>query len=165
MERIAIFSDVHANITALDAVLDDISKRNINKIICLGDLVYKGVCPAEVIDKVKEKCDIVLRGNCDAYIGIGKGVAGRVNMNGVWYEQRGNNEQFDILNDDARAVEKIITGIRTVRGVKLSADVVKQIDFDYVKNHPDLINQNDEYLSATSKGFLLLDNITLDLIK
>ena len=62
-----------------------------------------------------------------------------------------DNEQFDILNDDARAVEKIITGIRTVRGVKLSADVVKQIDFDYVKNHPDLINQNDEYLSATSK--------------
>ena len=69
MERIAIFSDIHANLTALEAVLEDISKRKIDKIICLGDLVYKGVSPSEVIDLVKEKCDIVLRGNCDAYIG------------------------------------------------------------------------------------------------
>ncbi len=69
MEQIAIFSDVHANLTALEAVLENIEKRNINKIICLGDLVYKGVCPEEVIDIVKDKCDIVLRGNCDAYIG------------------------------------------------------------------------------------------------
>ena len=69
MERIAIFSDIHANLTALEAVLEDISKRKIDKVMCLGDLVYKGVSPAEVIDIVKEKCDVVLRGNCDAYIG------------------------------------------------------------------------------------------------
>ena len=69
MKRIAIFSDVHANLTALKAVLDDIDKRKMDKIICLGDLIYKGVSPSEVIDLVKEKCDIVLQGNCDEYIG------------------------------------------------------------------------------------------------
>lgn len=100
-----------------------------------------------------------------AYIGIGRGAAGRVNVNGVWYEQRGNNEQFDVLSDDMRAVEKIITGIRTVRGVQLTPDVSKQINFDWVKNHNDLVCQNDEYLWASSKGFLLLDNLILDLIK
>lgn len=68
MERIAIFSDIHANLTALRAVLEDIEKRNVNKIICLGDLVYKGVSPAETIDLVKEKCNIVLKGNCDEYM-------------------------------------------------------------------------------------------------
>ena len=101
----------------------------------------------------------------DAYIGIGRGGAGRVNLNGIWYEQRGNNEQFDVLSDDVRAIEKIITGIRTVRGVRLSPDVKQQINFDWVKNHKDLININDEYLCATDKGILVLDNIILDLTK
>lgn len=68
MKRIAVFSDIHANLTALKAVFDDIEKRSIDKIICLGDLVYKGVRPSEVIDMVKEKCDIVIKGNCDQYI-------------------------------------------------------------------------------------------------
>lgn len=68
MEKIAIFSDVHANLTALEAVLEDIHKRNIQKIICLGDSIYKGVSPAETVDRIKENCDIVLRGNCDDYM-------------------------------------------------------------------------------------------------
>ncbi len=65
MERIAIISDVHANITALKAVLDDIEKRNIDRIFCLGDTVVKGVSPAESIDLIKEKCEIILIGNTD----------------------------------------------------------------------------------------------------
>lgn len=40
MDKIAIISDVHGNITALNAVLNDIKNRNINKIICLGDIAY-----------------------------------------------------------------------------------------------------------------------------
>ena len=103
--------------------------------------------------------------NGQAYIGIGKAAAGRVNMNGVWYEQKGAYEQFDVMPDNVRSVEKIITGIRTVRGVRLTPDVVEQIDFDWVKNHSDLIIQQNEYLHATPQGFLVLDNITLDLIK
>lgn len=65
MERIAIISDVHANITALNAVLKDIEKRNVNKIVGLGDYVIKGVNPDKVIDKLKEKCDVMLIGNTD----------------------------------------------------------------------------------------------------
>lgn len=68
MERIAIFSDIHANFTALKAVLEDIEKRNVDKIMCLGDIVFKGVSPAETIDIIKEKCDVVLKGNCDEFV-------------------------------------------------------------------------------------------------
>lgn len=68
MEKIAVFSDVHANLTALQAVLEDIRKRGINKIICLGDMIYKGVSPAETIDILKENCDVVLIGNCDEHM-------------------------------------------------------------------------------------------------
>ena len=65
MDKIAIISDIHANITALQAVLDDIKKRNITHIYCLGDLISKGVHPSEVIDLIKNECEVVLKGNCD----------------------------------------------------------------------------------------------------
>lgn len=68
MDRIAIISDVHANITALNAVLDDIHSRGISRIFCLGDSVTKCCNPDLVIDKLREKCEVVLRGNCDESI-------------------------------------------------------------------------------------------------
>ena len=52
MDRIALISDIHSNIVALKAVLNDIEKRQINKIYCLGDLVLKGSSPCEVIDLI-----------------------------------------------------------------------------------------------------------------
>ena len=65
MEKIAIISDVHANITALNAVLEDINKRNVNKIFCLGDSIIKCTHPDLVIDKLREVCEIILIGNSD----------------------------------------------------------------------------------------------------
>jgi predicted phosphodiesterase len=41
MERIALISDIHGNMPALEAVLTDIDRRNIGRIFCLGDLVGK----------------------------------------------------------------------------------------------------------------------------
>ncbi len=67
-ERIAIISDIHGNITALDAVLKDISKRNIKRIFSLGDCIVKGVNPDKVIDLIIEKCEVNLLGNCDYVI-------------------------------------------------------------------------------------------------
>ena len=43
MERIAILSDIHGNITALNAVLDDIEQRRIKRIICLEN--FAGLLP------------------------------------------------------------------------------------------------------------------------
>lgn len=65
MDKVAIISDVHGNITALNAVLDDIKRRNINKIFCLGDSIVKCVHPDLVIDKLREVCDVILIGNTD----------------------------------------------------------------------------------------------------
>ena len=44
--RIAIISDIHANIDALEAVLADIDRRGIKEILCLGDIVGYGAAPA-----------------------------------------------------------------------------------------------------------------------
>ena len=69
MEKIAIISDIHGNITALNAVLEDIEKRGVYKIFCLGDLVGKCANPDLTIDKIREKCEIVLKGNIDEIFG------------------------------------------------------------------------------------------------
>lgn len=68
MDKIAIISDIHGNIPALNAVLDDIKEKKIKKIICLGDLAGKGPNPAEVVDIIRAECSSVLMGNWDMMI-------------------------------------------------------------------------------------------------
>ena len=103
--------------------------------------------------------------NGDAYIGIGRGAAGRVMMDGIWYEQRGANELFEPISNETRAIEKILTGLRTMRGVKLTDDVKSKINFDWINSHKDLVEINNEYLHTTHQGLLILDDLTVDLIK
>jgi putative phosphoesterase len=52
--RLAIVSDIHGNLTALDAVVADIERRAVDRILHGGDLVLAGCQPAEVIDRVRE---------------------------------------------------------------------------------------------------------------
>lgn len=65
--RIAIISDVHGNLEALKATLQDIQKRKADKIYCLGDTIAKGVHSKECIQLIKENCEVVLQGNTDEY--------------------------------------------------------------------------------------------------
>lgn len=65
--KIAIISDIHGNLEALKATLKDIEERKVDKIICLGDIIAKGVHPKECLSLIKTKCEIVLQGNCDVY--------------------------------------------------------------------------------------------------
>ncbi|MFE5322556.1 metallophosphoesterase family protein [Paenibacillus sp. NPDC056579] len=65
MQKIAVLSDIHGNIPALQAVLDDIQLRGIQTIYCLGDLVGKGPQPAESVDRIREACEVVVMGNWD----------------------------------------------------------------------------------------------------
>jgi len=51
---IAIISDIHANIEALDAVLEDIKSKNIDEIYCLGDMIDYGPDPEPCVDKAME---------------------------------------------------------------------------------------------------------------
>lgn len=63
--KYAILSDIHANLEALQAVLDAIKKLHVDKIICLGDLVGYNPNPVECIDLIRmENAESVL-GNHD----------------------------------------------------------------------------------------------------
>ena len=61
----AIVSDIHANLEAIQAVLDDIDKQKIKEIYCLGDIIGYGPNPSECIDLVRERCKVTLLGNHD----------------------------------------------------------------------------------------------------
>ncbi len=67
MTKIAVISDIHSNIFALEAVLKDIQRRrNIDEIICLGDVVGYYPYPNQCIELVKEQCSLTMLGNHDA---------------------------------------------------------------------------------------------------
>ena len=68
--KIAIISDIHGNLEALKATLNDIEKRKTDKIICLGDIIAKGVHSKECIELIRKKCEIVIQGNCDEYFSM-----------------------------------------------------------------------------------------------
>ena len=60
----AIISDIHSNLEALQAVLQDIKKNDVEEIYCLGDIVGYGPNPRECVDLVMA-CKMVLLGNHD----------------------------------------------------------------------------------------------------
>jgi predicted phosphodiesterase len=64
--RIAVISDIHANLEALEAVLDDSARQQVDEIICLGDIVGYGANPNECIELVRKNCPLRILGNHDA---------------------------------------------------------------------------------------------------
>ena len=63
--RRALISDIHANLEALEVVLDDIKTQGISEIFCLGDIIGYGPNPRECIDLVMGHCKVTLLGNHD----------------------------------------------------------------------------------------------------
>lgn len=68
--KIALFSDIHANFPALQAVLADIDSRNPDLIYCLGDLVGYAPYPNEVINEIRKRKIPTIAGNYDEGIGL-----------------------------------------------------------------------------------------------
>lgn len=74
--KIAVISDIHSNIYALDAVLSDIETKDVDMTVCTGDLVGYGTRPNEVIETLKKNKILTIMGNYDDAIGNLKIVCG-----------------------------------------------------------------------------------------
>jgi putative phosphoesterase len=74
--RIATFSDVHGNIHALQAAMDDIDQQGIDQLYCLGDLVGYGAFPNQVIELVRGRHIPTIMGNYDDGVGFDKDECG-----------------------------------------------------------------------------------------
>lgn len=68
LQNIAILSDIHGNLQALEAVLADIERQGADRLICLGDMVGKGPNSVEVMDLLLSECDVIVRGNWDELV-------------------------------------------------------------------------------------------------
>jgi diadenosine tetraphosphatase ApaH/serine/threonine PP2A family protein phosphatase len=77
--RIAILSDIHANIEALAAVEAALAALQPDRVVCLGDVVGYGASPAECCDRIRALAAVTLLGNHDA------AVSGRMEY-GYYYE-------------------------------------------------------------------------------
>jgi putative phosphoesterase len=66
--RIAVFSDVHGNLSALEAVLADIEARRPDHLICGGDLAFGGPAPEEAVARVVALRIPCVRGNTDEWL-------------------------------------------------------------------------------------------------
>ena len=74
--KISVISDIHSNVYALNEVLKDIKNRNIDMIVCTGDLVGYGTRPNEVIETLRNEKILTIMGNYDDAIGNFKIVCG-----------------------------------------------------------------------------------------
>ena len=122
MTRIAVISDIHSNIYALEAVLKDIQKRKvIDEIICLGDVVGYYAYPNECIELIREHCSICMLGNHDAGV-IGDEPAFYFNSTAykmvVWTQENLNQSNFQWLTTlpRKRTIERKKKSIYLVHG-------------------------------------------------
>lgn len=68
--KYAIVSDIHANLEALQAVLDDAQPR-VDQFVCLGDIVGYNANPVECVRLIRQACEVVVIGNHDqAAVGL-----------------------------------------------------------------------------------------------
>ncbi len=82
--RIAIISDIHSNNIALEAVLKDIYTKDVDSIVCTGDIVGYMPNPNEVIDLIRQHKILCIKGNHDLH---------------TMKIERLNEEQFQVLDN------------------------------------------------------------------
>ena len=63
--KIALFSDIHANLPAFEAMLQDMDSRHPDAVYCLGDLIGYNIWPNEVIAEIRKRGIATLMGNHD----------------------------------------------------------------------------------------------------
>lgn len=108
MDKIAILSDIHGNLPALQAVLRDISARGIRRIQCLGDLVGKGPEPAETVDLIRETCEAVCAGNWEGKLADASAAEGGLS----WLTKELGHERINYLRSLPFALEWQLSGKR-----------------------------------------------------
>jgi predicted phosphodiesterase len=120
LERIAVISDVHGNLTALEAVLGDIRARGIERILNLGDYVGKGPQGRAVVDRCREVCEVNIRGNWDDFL---PGMPDDAGPGMVWWRDELRPDQHAWLLDLPLSHDVLVSG-RHIRLFHASATSV-----------------------------------------
>ena len=74
--KIALFSDIHANLPAANAFFEDLDKREVDAVYCLGDLVGYNIWPNEIVEEIRKRKIPTIAGNYDSGIGTNSNECG-----------------------------------------------------------------------------------------
>ncbi|MCC6466443.1 MAG: metallophosphoesterase family protein [Planctomycetes bacterium] len=112
--RIALVSDIHANIEALEAVLKDIEAYGCDKVYCLGDLLDYGPNPREVLDLAMERFSLNLLGNHEeAVMLVAEDFNERAMRSVEWTREQLNNP--DVPKEKRHAYWNFLDAMNKVR--------------------------------------------------
>jgi diadenosine tetraphosphatase ApaH/serine/threonine PP2A family protein phosphatase len=125
--RVAVISDIHANLHALTAVLEDVERQQADAVWCLGDLVGYGPRPNECCRTVQERADLSLVGNHDLV------VLGDVDVN-EFNPEAGRAAKWtqDVLDDESRGYLSSLQPHATAEGVELYHGSPRNAVWEYV---------------------------------
>ena len=144
--RYFIFSDVHANIEAFDAVLSVIAEEQVDRIIFLGDIVGYGAQPNEAVTRLKQlKPDAMVRGNHDkviAEIEDGSSFQDLAYTSAMW-------SRLQMRSDNKAYLRRIPQGPITLeQDIQISHGSPHDEDF-YILNHSDaqpILHQSESWI-------------------
>ncbi|MBI2129882.1 metallophosphoesterase family protein [Candidatus Woesearchaeota archaeon] len=143
---IAVISDVHSNLEALESVLEDIDKHGIKDIYCLGDIVGYGASPNEVIELFKKYKIKSVRGNHDSAI--------------VHEESFTDFKSYMDFNDHARNALKITKNLLTRESKKYLKNLKDFMVIDgvrFVHSSPPDSYKNYVYYTTSKYAFEKFD--------
>lgn len=107
--KIAIFSDIHGNLQALEKMIEDIKKQNIDKIICLGDVI--GICPnpKECLEVIMNNEIQMILGNHELYYLYGTKIDYKMEKGEIdhhnWIKEQLNEKYYNYLNKQPLKIE------------------------------------------------------------
>lgn len=143
--KFAIISDIHGNKDALDAVLKDIEKENVDSYIVAGDLITDFPDDSYVVNKIRELTPNVIKGNREDYL--------------IKWEDNVKNRGMDKFNQ--------------FKSVQYTYKNLSNLDKEYIKNLPEnlVIKVNSKYSIRVCHGSpfsmydLILENGTEELLE
>ncbi|SFL54674.1 phosphoesterase, MJ0936 family [Gracilibacillus orientalis] len=117
--RFAFISDIHGNAVALEEVLDDIEKKQVDRIAVLGDIAYRGPEPSKSINLIRALNTDVIKGNADQWVvrGVREGEVPQQALETMQQEQQWirnnlNEEQLSYLGSLPTELTLEVEGVR-----------------------------------------------------
>ena len=163
MNKIAIISDIHGNLEALKAALSDMDKRGVDKVYCLGDILAKGTNQQQCFDLIKDRCSVIVRGNCDEYFAgdfdtslLSDSEKARV----VWNKGKINDETKEYIKNLPFSYEFYLSG-RLVRLVHAHPENISKFvgNIDFITNYYPLFLPSEKTVSDKVADVLICGHI------
>jgi diadenosine tetraphosphatase ApaH/serine/threonine PP2A family protein phosphatase len=145
--RVAVVSDIHANLPALEAVLSAIDEASPDEIWCLGDVVGYGPYPNECAALIQQRADLCLVGNHDL------AVLGRLPVDDFSPDAASSARwSASVLDDDAREFLEPLRPSAERPGVELFHGSPRDPVWEYVLT----VEAAEDALAATNAGVVLV---------